>query len=179
MDRTVTVIDAAAPGKKRDQRWHYPSRSECLTCHNPWAGYTLAFNVPQLNRNHDYHGIVDNQLRTLVHLDLVTFLQRDWNNGKEKIVPKLPTERLADLWSSPQARAVYGDSPPRQLARIARGRPHLHTARPFVPEKVARAATDAVARTAHGRTFYEVQEVDMCTLFMPSDRIIVSLLPTR
>jgi hypothetical protein len=32
------------------------------------------------------------------------------------------TERLAALWSSPEARAVYGDSPPRQLARIARGR---------------------------------------------------------
>ncbi|OLB65726.1 MAG: patatin [Actinobacteria bacterium 13_2_20CM_2_72_6] len=41
------------------------------------------------------------------------------------------TDRLAGLWSSPQARAVYGDSPPRQLARIARGRTHMHSARPL------------------------------------------------
>jgi NTE family protein len=41
------------------------------------------------------------------------------------------TVRLADLWASPQARAVYGDSPPRQLARIARARTHLHSAGPL------------------------------------------------
>jgi len=41
------------------------------------------------------------------------------------------TVRLAGLWASPQARAVYGDSPPRQLARLARGRPHLHSAGPL------------------------------------------------
>jgi putative heme-binding domain-containing protein len=87
LDRTFTVIDSKAPGKKREQRWHYPSRTECLTCHNPWAGYTLAFNVPQLNKNHDYHGIVDNQLRTLQHIDVVTFLHRDWNKGQEKTRP--------------------------------------------------------------------------------------------
>jgi putative heme-binding domain-containing protein len=95
MDRTLTVIDSIAPGKKREQRWHYPSRAECMTCHNPWAGYTLAFNVPQLNKNHDYSGVIDNQLRTLQHADLVAFRKRDWAAGTEK--PRTPTtERLAD-----------------------------------------------------------------------------------
>jgi NTE family protein len=41
------------------------------------------------------------------------------------------TDRLAALWSSPQAREVYGDSTPRQLARIARRGTHLHSPRPL------------------------------------------------
>jgi NTE family protein len=41
------------------------------------------------------------------------------------------TDRLAALWASPQARQVFGDSPTRQLARMARGRPHLHSPGPL------------------------------------------------
>ncbi|HMJ92377.1 MAG TPA: PQQ-dependent sugar dehydrogenase, partial [Candidatus Acidoferrum sp.] len=33
----------------REQRWVYPSRSDCLRCHNPGAGYVLGFNTPQMN----------------------------------------------------------------------------------------------------------------------------------
>jgi NTE family protein len=40
-------------------------------------------------------------------------------------------DRLADLWASRQARAVFGDSTPRQLARIARRGTHLHSPRPL------------------------------------------------
>src|SRR5262249_4430897 len=97
-DRTLSIIDAKAPGKKREQRWHYPSRAECATCHNPWAGFTLAFNVPQLNRDHDYAGVRDNQLRALQHAGLVSFHQKNWNerNSAEKTLTKLPTARLAN-----------------------------------------------------------------------------------
>jgi NTE family protein len=41
------------------------------------------------------------------------------------------TDRLAALWSSVEARKVYGDSTTRQLARVVRGRPHLHSPRPL------------------------------------------------
>lgn len=41
------------------------------------------------------------------------------------------TERLADLWASPEAAAVYGDSPHKQLARFARARTHLHSPEPL------------------------------------------------
>jgi glucose/arabinose dehydrogenase len=47
----LTIKDRDAPGGYRKQRWHFASRVECLTCHNPWAGYGLAFTPAQLNRS--------------------------------------------------------------------------------------------------------------------------------
>ncbi len=35
----------------RKQTWHYPARSECLTCHHPAAGYALGFYAAQFNRD--------------------------------------------------------------------------------------------------------------------------------
>jgi NTE family protein len=40
-------------------------------------------------------------------------------------------DRLTSLWASPQAREVFGASVPRQVARIARDRTHLHTPAPL------------------------------------------------
>jgi putative heme-binding domain-containing protein len=73
-DRALTVTDDEAPGGKRKQTWHYPSRAECMTCHNPWAGQTLAFTLPQLDRDHDYGTIRDNQVRALQHAGLIELL---------------------------------------------------------------------------------------------------------
>jgi putative heme-binding domain-containing protein len=47
-DLTLHVKDPAAPDGVREQTWHFPARAECLQCHNPWAGHTLAFTAPQL-----------------------------------------------------------------------------------------------------------------------------------
>ena len=41
------------------------------------------------------------------------------------------TERLSQLWLSPQARQVYGDRPGRQMARAVRRRTHLHSPGPL------------------------------------------------
>ena len=41
------------------------------------------------------------------------------------------TDRLAHLWSSPQARAVYGDSLPRRVGRFVRTGTHLHSPAPL------------------------------------------------
>jgi putative heme-binding domain-containing protein len=49
-DRIFEVKDVKAPGGRRKQRWHFPGRAECLRCHNPWADYTLAFTLPQLQK---------------------------------------------------------------------------------------------------------------------------------
>jgi NTE family protein len=39
--------------------------------------------------------------------------------------------RLIDLWASKQARDIFGDSAPRQLARLARAGTHLHAPGPL------------------------------------------------
>src|SRR5439155_17419 len=33
-DRRFTIRDAKAPGGKREQTWHFPSRAECMVCHS-------------------------------------------------------------------------------------------------------------------------------------------------
>jgi putative heme-binding domain-containing protein len=71
-DRTFTVVDSQAPGGRRQQTWHFPSRAECMQCHNPWAGHTLAFTSAQLDVDHDYGPVRDHQLRTLQHIGLIT-----------------------------------------------------------------------------------------------------------
>ena len=64
-DRTYVVQDPAVPGGERSQVWHYPSREECMFCHSRAAGFVLGLNTRQINRDHDYGGRVNNQLRTL------------------------------------------------------------------------------------------------------------------
>ena len=44
-----TVTDEAAPGGRREFRWRFVGRAECLRCHNVWAGDTLSFNWLQLD----------------------------------------------------------------------------------------------------------------------------------
>jgi putative heme-binding domain-containing protein len=70
-ERALEIRDASAPGGKRTQTWRFSSRNECLRCHNPWSEYALAFNLPQLNRTHDYGDVSDNQIRTLRHIGIL------------------------------------------------------------------------------------------------------------
>jgi len=71
-DRTFTIKDATAPGGKREQTWRFPSRTECTLCHTTAAKYVLGVNTLQMNKDHDYDGVVANQLRTLEHLGIFT-----------------------------------------------------------------------------------------------------------
>jgi glucose/arabinose dehydrogenase/mono/diheme cytochrome c family protein len=52
-------------GLIRTQVWRYPSRGECLACHNLGAGFALSFNTPQMNRAHDFGDLVTNQIDAL------------------------------------------------------------------------------------------------------------------
>ena len=70
LDRTYTVKDARVPEGSRQQVWHYPSRTECMFCHSRAAGFVLGLSTHQMNRDHDYAGTVDNQIRTLDHIGL-------------------------------------------------------------------------------------------------------------
>jgi uncharacterized repeat protein (TIGR03806 family) len=49
---------------------YFPSRGECLACHTSAAGGTLGLQTAQMNRERDYDGVVDNQLRALAHVGL-------------------------------------------------------------------------------------------------------------
>jgi uncharacterized repeat protein (TIGR03806 family) len=70
VDRTFTLKDSKAPGGTRKQTWHFPSRAECTMCHTVTAKYALGLNTMQLNKDHDYGGVLANQLATLEHLGL-------------------------------------------------------------------------------------------------------------
>jgi cytochrome c553 len=63
-----------APSGTRTQLWTFPSRLDCLSCHNANAKDVLGFKTHQLNGNCFYPvtGRTDNQLRTLGHLGIFT-----------------------------------------------------------------------------------------------------------
>jgi len=71
MDEPIAISSAAGVSA---QVWHYPSRAECLTCHNSAAGFALGFNAPQMNRDM-YYGFgtpTTNQLLALAHAGYFT-----------------------------------------------------------------------------------------------------------
>jgi glucose/arabinose dehydrogenase/mono/diheme cytochrome c family protein len=68
LDRRFTIRDPQAPGGRRQQTWHYPSRAECMVCHSRAANWVLGLTTLQMNRDYDYGSVRDNQLRTLEHL---------------------------------------------------------------------------------------------------------------
>jgi glucose/arabinose dehydrogenase len=71
LDREYTIKvpkSAEHPDGVRRQKWHYPSRTECMVCHSRAANWVLGLTELQMNKVHDYGGVRDNQLRTLEHL---------------------------------------------------------------------------------------------------------------
>lgn len=64
----LNVADPAEPGGSREQVWRFPARTECMVCHSRATGFIQGFTPLQLDRDHDYGGTVDNQLRTLEHI---------------------------------------------------------------------------------------------------------------
>lgn len=59
---TLSITNAGQPYV---QQWRIPSRSECLTCHNPSAGHALSFNTRQLNAPGSIAGVGSNFLDAL------------------------------------------------------------------------------------------------------------------
>lgn len=93
VDRLLSIADKEAPGGTREQTWHFPSRAECSLCHTTPAKYVLGINTLQMNRDHNYDGVVANQLATWEHIGLFS-----------KHLPDAPDKlpRLAD-YNDPHA----------------------------------------------------------------------------
>lgn len=66
---TFTVTDPAQPATPIEHTHFFPSRGDCIRCHNSPAG-TLGLQTAQMNRAHDYDGVSDNQLRAFEYAGL-------------------------------------------------------------------------------------------------------------
>ncbi|HEV3142760.1 MAG TPA: carbohydrate-binding family 9-like protein [Gemmataceae bacterium] len=74
LDRDYTIHvpkSAEHPDGLKVQKWRYPSRAECMVCHSRAANWVLGLTELQMNKEHDYHGVRDNQLRVLEHLGIL------------------------------------------------------------------------------------------------------------
>jgi hypothetical protein len=79
-DRAIQIEAAAG---KRQQTWHYPSRTECMVCHSRAANWVLGLQTLQMNKDHDYGSAIDNQLRTLDHIGV---LKANWPEETRKVL---------------------------------------------------------------------------------------------
>ena len=90
-EKPFAVADTRIPGGTREQVWNFASRTQCLTCHTPWAETALAFNVAQLNRS-------DGRKNQLAHLCDMGLLVRKKADGKPNpAYGAKNTEKLARL----------------------------------------------------------------------------------
>ena len=72
----IAITPSAPRRDQRKQKWHFPSRAECMVCHSRAANFVLGLCEVQMNRDHQYpNGRTDNQLRVLEHLGM---LKVDW-----------------------------------------------------------------------------------------------------
>jgi glucose/arabinose dehydrogenase len=133
MDREFairTATDSAGKGEVRRQTWHYPSRTECMVCHSRAAVYVLGLTTLQMNKDHDYGGVVDNQLRVLEHLGL---LRTSWHGEvtalmREEAAARGLTEAQVNEWMEQKsvARGQRQPSPAASLlARLPEHYPRL------------------------------------------------------
>jgi uncharacterized repeat protein (TIGR03806 family) len=98
---TEKVAIRRRDGSTREQTWYYPSRANCITCHNAHTTGVLGLKTRQLNRDYTYpSGVTDNELRTLNHLHL---LDTALSDAQLEALPKLAS--LSDTSRSIEDRA--------------------------------------------------------------------------
>ena len=89
---TRTIAVTKVNGNVEQQTWDFPSRQQCLTCHNGAASYALGINTRQINTDQWYPStqITANQLETWNHLGMF-----DRDIGSPKKYPQ-----SADIWDT-------------------------------------------------------------------------------
>lgn len=65
-------LTISGDGGIRRQTWHFPSRSECLSCHTAAGGRVLGFTTAQLNRDYGYGSTITNQIAALASAGFFT-----------------------------------------------------------------------------------------------------------
>ena len=88
------LLSSTGKSKSR-QVWRFPSRDECMGCHSRAANFVLGVSEVQLNREHDYGGIRDDQIRTLEHIGMFTKELSRKSSSRAKLVD--PYDAHADL----------------------------------------------------------------------------------
>lgn len=70
VDVDIRQTNAQNPNQALNFTHTIPNRNECLQCHTEAAGRVLGLETLQMNRNFDYSGVIDNQLRALNHIKI-------------------------------------------------------------------------------------------------------------
>ncbi|MFM7929290.1 MAG: hypothetical protein ACKO9Q_16410, partial [Pirellula sp.] len=70
-DVDYQILDESVSGGTRIQKWHYPSRAECMVCHSRAANYTLGLQTSQLNRTYESDTSSQNQLTVFENMGLL------------------------------------------------------------------------------------------------------------
>ena len=97
--KRIPIRDASFPNGVRQQSWNFSSRAQCMTCHNPWSDFALAFNTAQLDRPEKFGDVTDNQVRTFRHIGLLVEpkISPDQSASNEKAALTDPHDLTADL----------------------------------------------------------------------------------
>ena len=142
LDETFLMNDG---GNLRTQTWHYPSRAECLVCHTSatLGGQALGFNTPQLNRDFNYGGVVDNQIRALNNAGYFAAPVTNINNLRALINSSNETASLE--W---RARSYLTAN----CSGCHQGGGSTFDARLFTPLSIARIVNGSLTNNAGGDT---------------------------
>lgn len=76
-DVVLTIKDPNAKGGQRRHTWSIPSRNECMFCHSRAAGFVLGLRTIQMNKQHQYQGVIDNQLQALHNANIMPNLNKE------------------------------------------------------------------------------------------------------
>ncbi|MGE3819869.1 MAG: PQQ-dependent sugar dehydrogenase [Isosphaeraceae bacterium] len=153
------VPDPTAPGARRELAWRFPSRTECMVCHSRASGFVLGFSPLQLDRDHDFNGVVDNQLRAYEHIGLFEGKLPQRSEGRQRLVNPYDEKAPVD-------------------ARV-RSYLHVNCSICHVPEGGGNAKMDL----AFGSSLSRMRVVDVppvhATFDLPDARLIAAGAPER
>lgn len=122
MDRDFTLRTAAGPKK---YTWHYPSRSECMVCHSRAANYVLGLTEVQMNKEHDYGGVRDQQFRVFERLGLLRVNYAD----------EVRNRMREDLKTKGKSEPDINEAMERQTGTRDQRQPRTSSLLTFAPEK--------------------------------------------